>query len=965
MSYRLSHRITASAVFLISLIQFLLTAQPSVPFWDPGELTAASYMLQVPHPPGGPLFLLVGRVFSMLPISSNVGYRVNLVSVVSSAVAVFFLYLITVRVINNYRKKTPSTFWDALATFGSAAIAALGFSLSDTFWFNGVESNYFGASMVLFAAITWLMLVWNDSAETPGSGRYLILIGYLVGLSAGVHLMSVPSIVAVGMIIAFRRFIEDDVVCRRSALIFLGHVAVVLVVTVAMWSTLTSQTPPSYEETKAYDLKYLGTIGVVSLLYMAVFWRRVFNRNSFYLALAVGAVILFVAYPGIVKLLPKLLHAASSNSTASGLIVLLIVLGALGVLAFWLAKRRVGLLESAAVAVIAAVIGFTTYTTILIRANQDPPMNENQPKTFDGLLTYLNREQYGDFPIFKRRWSPEGRHRFTWTNYKSDLDFFWNYQIDHMYNRYVAWNFIGRESFEQDAGVNWKELYGIPFVLGLLGLYFHFRKNWRMASVFLVLFVIMGYLIAFYQNQQEMQPRDRDYFYCGSYMVFALWIGLGIRGLIDLLEDRLKSPGVMRQATVAVLVIGAVVVPVRMAQVNYPSHDRSRNWVPWDFAYNLLQSCTSNSILFTNGDNDTFPLWYLQDVEGIRRDIRIVNLSLVNTPWYIRQLKNEEPYGTAKVKISYTDSEIDRIGPVQWQTPQTRKIPVPPEVAREFGVTDSATLANGYMTYTMGNTVQYGGVKAVRVQDLLVMDIVEHNVWDRPVYFATTCSEDTKDGLGDYLQMEGLASRLVPQKRHAETGVDYVNEQIMRRQLFDDSTSVFSTTYRPGFRFRGLNDPKVFLDENMQMMTRNYRSTFVRLALQYLYVDRRSSDAVATLDRMEAVMPRSVNTMDFRMLFDVATLYQAAGGNDKYKIYLSEAEKGALESLRKNPNDYSSYYNPYRLLTEIYERTGQYNKAADVLEGLLKVFPRNQQLINEIQRYRKAATLVDSVLGKK
>ncbi len=964
MSYRLSHRITACAVFLISLTQFLLTAQPSVPFWDPGELTAAAFMLQVPHPPGGPLFLLVGRLFSMFPIPGNLGYRVNLVSVVASAFAVLFLYLITARVINNYRKRTPQSGWESFATIGSAVIAALAFSFSDTFWFNGVESNYFGASTFLFSAITWLMMVWNDSAEEPGSGRYLILIGYLVGLSAGVHLMSVPSIFTVGLLITFRRFIDDEAACRKSALILVGHVLVVLLVTLAMWSTLTSNTPPSYEETKAYDLRYLGTIGVVSLLYMGIFWKSVFNRNSIYLALAVGGIVLFAAYPGVVKLLPKFLHLASANSTSAGLFALVAVLAVLGYLAYWLAKRKVGLLESAAVALIAAILGFTTYTTILIRANQDPPMNENQPKTFDGLLTYLNREQYGDFPIFKRRWSPEGRHRYTWTNYKSDLDFFWNYQIDHMYNRYVEWNFIGRQSFDQDAGVNWKELYGIPFFMGLLGLYLYFRKNWRMATVFLVLFVFMGYFIAFYQNQQEMQPRDRDYFYCGSYMIFALWIGLGVRGLIDLLEERLKKPALLRQATAGILLLSALVIPVRMAQVNYPSHDRSRNWIPWDFSYNLLQSCSPNSILFTNGDNDTFPLWYLQDVEGIRRDVRIVNLSLVNTPWYIRQLKSEEPYGTAKVKISYSDAEIDRLSPVQWQT-QVRKIPVPTDVAKSFGVTDSATLANGYITYTVANSVQYGGVKAVRIQDLMVIDIVEHNAWERPIYFATTCSEDTKNGLGDYLRMEGLASRLVPQKRRAETGVDYVNEPIMHRQLFDDSTSVFSTTYRPGMRFRGLNDPRVFLDENMQLMTRNYRSTYVRLALNYIYVDHTPSEAVTTLDRMEAVMPRAVNAMDFRMLFDVATLYQTAGASTKYTEYLKEAEQGALESLRKNPNDYTSFYNPYRILTEIYERTGRYNKAADVLEGLLKVFPRNQQLMSEIQRYRRAAAVTDSILGRK
>ena len=964
MAYRAVNRITAAAVFVISILQFLVTAQPSVPFWDPGELTAAAYMLQVPHPPGGPLFLLVGRVFSMLPISGNLGFRVNLVSVVASALAVLFTYLIAVRLINNSRGGSPKTRWEAIGSFGAAAIGALAFSFSDTFWFNGVESNYFAASTFLFSVITWLMLVWYEHADEEGSGRYLILIGYLVGLSAGVHLMSIPAIVAVGMVIGLKRFVEDDEICKTSAKLFVGHAAIILAVTLLMWSSLTSNTPPSPDDSKAYDARYLMIVGVISVLYIVVFRKRLLNRSSFYLPLALGAAILFFAYPGIVKLIPKLLHALSANSTSVGLVILLLLFALFGYLAYWLAKQKVGLLETAAVAMIAAMLGFTTYTMILIRSNQDPPMNENRPATLDGLLTYLNREQYGDFPIFKRRWSPEGRHRYTWTNYKSDLDFFLTYQMDHMYNRYVEWNFIGRASYDQDAGVNWKDYFGIPFFLALAGLYFHFRKNWKLASVMLVLFVIMGYMIAFYQNQQDMQPRDRDYFYCGSYLIMTLWIALGVRGIIDLVEERLKRKDLVNGATVGVLFIAALFVPARMFQINYPSHDRSKNWVPWDFAYNILQSCEPNAILFTNGDNDTFPLWYLQDVEKVRRDVRIVNLSLVNTSWYIRQLKEEEPYGTPKVKITFPDSDIEKLGgPIPWQ-PQVRRIPVSPSVDQEFGVTDTAVLSKGYLTYTMSNTVQYGTVKAIRTQDLMVMEIVEHNVWDRPIYFASTCSEDTKIGLNDYLRLEGLASRLVPQRRPPTSTMDYIDEKTLHEELFNDSTG-FDTSYRPGLKFRGLDDPKVFLDENMSMMTRNYRSTFVRLALYYIYVQRAPVMAEATLDRMEKVMPRNVNIMDFRMLFDVANLYQAAGNNEKFKEIASEAEQAALESIKKNPNDYTSNYNPYRILAEIYDRTSQYGKAADLLEGLLKVFPRNQQLLGEIQRYRKLAAGTDTIAQPK
>jgi hypothetical protein len=580
-------------------------------------------------------------------------------------------------------------------------------------------------------------------------------------------------------------------------------------------------------------------------------------------------------------------------------------------------------------------------------------MNEDDPKTFSGLVTYLNREQYGEFPIFKRRWSGEGQHQSTWSNYSSDLDFAWRYQIDHMFNRYVFFNFIGRQSTVQDTGVNWGQLFGIPFFVALFGLYYHFKNNWKMASVFLTLFILMGYLIAFYQNQQESQPRERDYFYSGAYFVMAVWIALGMRGLVDLVGTSLARSSAARPALFGTIALGVLLIPGRMLQTNYFTHDRSKNWIPWDTAYNLLQSCLPDAILFTNGDNDTFPLWYLQDVEAVRRDIRIVNLSLVNTNWYIKQLKNLEPFGAKKVAISLSDAAIDQIQPVRWKS-RTITIPVPKQVAAKFGSTDTSVLNRGAISFTMSSTLQFGDVTAIRVQDIMVRDIIEQNAWKRPIFFAMTCSEDTKIGAGDYMRMEGFAYQLVPQKRNPDASVEFLNEPILRKCLLEDQEG-YSATYRPSFRFRGLNDKSMFLDDNQVHYIQNYRYVFARLASFYITVAKNNAMAIRTLDRMSELIPPEVVDIDYRFLYSIANLYSSAGDTKKYRALADTIELLSQKQIRTNPTDFDGYYSPYRILLDIYDKRGEYLKAAQVLEQVDSVSPGNAQVRAEIARYKGMA----------
>lgn len=981
MNYKLLRNIIGAIVFLISLVVLLMTVQPSVSFWDCGEFIAASRYLQVPHPPGTPFFLLLGRIFAMIPFVENTGLRVNHISVLSSAASILLLYLIAVMLIENYKGKKPENLLDGLGTYIAAAIGALSFSFSDTFWFNGVEAEVYAFSTFLAAFVTWLMIRWNERADGKDNEKYLLMIAYLIGLSTGVHLMSVLAIVPVVMVILFRKYLDDEKACKKTALIFLIHAGVLVLISLAMWSAQKTTTPPSPEEYQAYDSKFKMVAAGISLIFIGIFWKKIFTRNSFYMPLFIGGAALFITYPGIVKFLPALMAEIAGDSMTIEILFLVILLGLLGYAVHFSIKEKKPTLHLVAMSLIFVLIGFTTFAMVIIRSNQNPPMNENEPNQFTELVSYLNREQYGDFPIFKRRFATEPHQQVVYTGYSSDLDFFWRYQMNHMMTRYWLWNYAGRQSWDQDAGANIApfnqvgnifgkvfnihfegsvkdSLFAIPFILGLLGIYFHFKKDWKMASVFMIMFILMGYLTAFYQNQQQPQPRERDYFYVGGFFVFSIWISIAIRALVDIAQAKAKSDAFKKGAAVAVLTLGIIFVPMKMLSANYYTHDRSKNWLPWDYSYNLLQSCAPNGVLFTNGDNDTFPVWYLQDVEGIRRDVKVVNLSLLNTPWYIKQMKENDPYNVGTLKIRYSDAQIEEIRPIAWESravsipiPQNFKEGLPQDLFNTYNVSDSSVLRQGAITFQMNPTLNFGNVKAIRVQDIMVKEIVESNIWERPIYFAVTCSEDSKIGLDEYLMMEGMSYRVVPEKRKA--GIEFINEEILKKQLFSNAPS-FSKVYKPGFNYRGLNDSTIFLDENHKRMTQNYRNSFIRLALYYLNSNKKDM-TVKTLDMMDQKIPRKNVGMELGLLYEIGNLYFNAGGQKQFKEYSAEVEKQALQLLEENPGDVQSYYNPYRILIDTYEHQKEYAKLADIWQRLQTIYPNDPNVQNNIEKYRNLA----------
>lgn len=877
MDFKLLNRIFAAFVFLFATIVYVLTVQSTFSFWDCGEFIACAYTLSVPHPPGAPFFTLVGKIFSMFPTSEDIGLRVNYLSVISSSLCVLFLYLITEKVIKNW-KGIPSTTGEALLICGAAAVGALSFAFSESFWFNALETEVYAMGTFLIGLCMYLLMLWWEKADEPGSDKYLLLVAYVVGLSIGIHLLVAQCIFLAGLFFYFRRY--------------------------------------EYEP------------------------------KTFIIAIALSSIAFFIVYPGIVKKFPTLM----SGSVLIGVLAVALIL--FGV--YYARVNKNPVLSLLTLSLFLIILGYSTYASILIRADvKDLPINENTPNNIESLLSYLNREQYGQQPlILPRRYSQEPQHQAIYQNYSSDMEFMWKYQINHMFNRYWFWNYIGREGYNQNDGVDFKKLWAIPFIIGMFGLFYHFRKDWRLALIFLFMFLMMGVITALYQNQQEPQPRERDYFYVGAFMAFSLWIGVGVAGLGEIIKEKMGKVSMMAIASI-VVILSFAFVPFNMLREGYFHQNRNGNYFPYDYAYNILQSLEKDAIVITNGDNDTFPLWCLQAVYGIRTDVRIINLSLAQTDWYNLQLKNERPYGALTVPMTLSDAQLKKLQPVQWDEKKAVSFDVPltayPDSMRNMPGLPTKITVN--VPPTIRQQSQNQVITAVKANDLLLIDIIKANKWERPIYFSITVSEDNFVGLGDYLVMEGMAQRLVPFKV-TSAGSDGVNVEVMKKCIFNNPENS-SKTPQYGFRFKGLNNPNLFYNEDQTRMAQTYRTVFMRLAYSYSVDSTKTKLAEEVLDKMEKDIPRSVIEMDYRIEYDIAMLYFKLGNKPKFDDYAASIEKRAEEEIAKNPSNVQSYYNPYRILLDVYETKGDYQKALDLLNKLSAMSPGDASVRQKMESIKQ------------
>ncbi len=813
------NRIIASLVFLFSTFIYLRTVAPTTSFWDCGEFITCSYILGVPHPPGAPLYILVGRIFSMIPFVKDIGMRVNVISSLASGLTVMFAYLIIVRLIVMFKGK-PKELYDRIVLYGSGIIGTLTFAFTDSFWFNAVEAEVYAISVCFTASVFWLILVWHEKADDPSSDTYILLIAYLVGLVIGVHLLSILALPALFAVVYFRRYKKLE-------------------------------------------------------------WR------SFWIFSLISVIIFFAIYPGIVKWIPNSAYFINKKTSAEftwllfGILTILIVYG---IYRFYKDKKRIAFLFLSSFLLI--LVATSTYTAIYIRSNLNPAIDENDPENMENMVSYLNREQYGDWGTFPRRYpgilsKPEFEAKFPYSNYAThdfnkQLDFMWDYQIKKMYLRYFGWQFIGRgTTLGEDGRIveNFSPvgLLLIPFIIGMLGMYYHFKKDWKHASAILLLFFMTGLAIVIYLNQEDPQPRERDYVYVGSFLAFSIWIGLGFTAITDYLKNlSQKFPATQKLfILIACLLILLFILPVNMLSFNYESHDRSGNYVAYDYSYNILQSCEPNAILFTNGDNDTFPLWFLQYVYGIRQDVRVVNLSLLNTHWYIKQLRDEEP----RVPISLSDRLIDNLQAEYW--PKAR--PVRLEVPRDAYMRDRADMFERKelmveveeiprIEFDLKPTLEG---RAIRVQDKMILEIIRTNRFRKPIYFALTVSRDNQINLFNYLRMDGLVFKVVTYPTRDVP----LSPAHLKANLFEK------------FQYRNLNNQEVYYNENIKGLLRNYQGSFFSLA-QYYGREKMFDEMSEVLDKLNTVMPDSVIPIRKELQFEIGRMYYVADKHDKFKDIL-------------------------------------------------------------------------------
>ena len=883
------HYAFASIAFLVALITFLLTVQPTVPFWDCGEFTAAAVQQQVPHPPGAPLFLMLGKLFHLLPFGDP-GWRINLVSVVASAFTVVLLYLITVRVIRNFFTEDLGDLKNALLVYGSAFVAALTYTFTDTFWFNAVESEVYAASSLFVAIIVHLMMVWNEKADEEGSEKYLLLIAYMIGLSIGVHLLSILTIFSLVLLIYLRKY--------------------------------------------------------------------PFKTSTLLMTIGIGLVTFYVVYTLVIMKLPALFagnlpfknDAREFLVEGNGLFTLigigLLLLTGFGV--YYGKKTNHGVLSLVASSILLIVLGYSTYGHILVRANSNPPMNENKPEDFSKLVSYLGREQYGEAPSWPRRyqseqrfvnnylkygpwqrppvkvvtrkdgtrmqmpdfgnWKTDGKSRYS----SAEFAYMWDYQINQMYIRYFLWNFMGRVSDVQDAPAyspftdaktvevfNHKNGFGehfpinywaIPLILGLVGLVLHFSRDKKMATIYLILFLMTGVLAAIQQNQQNPQPRERDYFYVASFMVYAMWVGMGAFAILEKLKNNVAAVG---GGLVALLVVS----PLNLATQNWFTHSRAGNYLAFDYAYNILQSLEKDAIVFTNGDNDTFPVWYLQDVAGVRQDVRVVNLSLGQTLWYIEQLKNREPHGAKKIPLSFTDKQllVSEEDPnaltYEFGPGSMVEIPVDRATLAKF-TTDSSVIASGtFKWYFTGGSGRQGADGTpeyfIGVQHKLVRDILVQTKFERPVYFCTSIGDpsyaDEFVGLGpsqgnptapNYLRLEGMAYRVCPAPQPANNVDDaFMYDMLMKPLAFEEQY----TSQHFGLKFRNLNNKNVYYDDVRRGYIMNYRNVFYKYVRYLLTTKNDPARAGKVLKQMNDLISLDLFPLSADFELEIGRLFDMCG----------------------------------------------------------------------------------------
>ncbi len=967
--YKLFNNVFGWVSFLIAAVVYLLTIEPTVSFWDCGEFITTAFKFEVGHPPGAPLFMIVGRFFTLFGGPENAAKMVNVLSALASAATILFLFWTVTHLAKKLLvKNNEISFGQTIAIVASGLVGALTYTFSDTFWFSAVEGEVYASSSMLTALVFWAILKWEDVVDEPYANRWLIFIAYIVGLSIGVHLLNLLAIPAIVFVYYFRKY----EVTRKG--IIWALVASVALLGVIMYGII----PGFVNISSWFELVFVNSFGLP------------FDSGLFFYSALVIAALAF----GIIYTHKK--QKVIWNTVLLGIAVIL--------------------------------IGYSSFAIIIIRSSAQPPMDQNSPNNAFALLGYLNREQYGDRPLFTGQYynSPlnpskrftEGRaiysqidgkyvithHRYSanydpkftgffprmWSSmdpshaqdyaewgqikgtriqhrnergetevivkptFGENMRFFFSYQVNFMYWRYFMWNFVGRQNDIQGHGGvlhgNWlsgikfidearlgdqdnlpaslannkarNTYYFLPFLLGILGIFFQYNRGKEGKKglwVVFLLFTLTGLAIVVYLNQYPHQPRERDYAYAGSFYAFAIWIGLGVLAITETLKKYIPET----IAAGATGIIALVLVPGIMAAENWDDHDRSGRYTARDFGANYLETCKPNGVIFTNGDNDTFPLWYNQEVEGVRTDVRVCNLSYLQTDWYTNQMRRKayeseplpftlkpEQYrlGTRdavyivdnpRIKRDYVGLKeaVDFIAndnPATKLTQADNAAYIPKKVIK-FKVDKEAVIRNkvvapeDYDKIVDEIVIDLSDKSMLSKDEMMILDLLATNNWERPIYWAITVGRSKYLNLQDYFQVEGFAYRLVPIKSQSapqQLQFGRVNTKLMYDNLMNK------------FKWGGMNNPDVYLDETNTRMMTNIRNSFNRLATVLISEGKKDS-AIAVIDRCNELIPHEIVPYEY-FAMNLADSYFKAGATDK--------GVEMIEKAFENFDDELSYY---------------------------------------------------------
>lgn len=984
------------ALFLVSLAVYTITMEETASFWDCGEFIAVSYKLMVPHPPGAPFFLLINRLFSFLAFGDvlKVAWWINFQSAFMSALTILFLYwtivMLGMKIIKP--KKEGYSLKDKILLFGSAAVGALAYTFSDTFWFSAVEAEVYAMSSAITALVFWAILKWEYIEDNAASNRWLIMIAYIIGLSIGVHLENLLCLPALAMIYYYK--------------------------------------------------KYPNTISIKgTIIAMAIGG-----------AIILGVIIIVIpGLPSIAFVFDKIfVNTFGTSFGTGGLFFSFTLVATLAYGIYFTQQKSMVTLNNVLLGIAFILVGYMSYTLVLVRSNQYTPINENAPDDLLGYVSYLKREQYGDRPLlygptydaqhvntkedgdkyreatrngkdyyevydqktkaeyaskdmmlFPRLYSKTGHHPQLYREWAgieagkkptfgNNLFYFFRYQIGHMYLRYFMWNFAGRESDEKDAGYmkpwdNMEELpellsenkartnfYFLPLILGLLGVFFHYKRDQKSFWVVMIMFLTLGVALVVYLNSPPVEPRERDYIYAASFYAFAIWIGFGALAVAEFLSEKMGKNGVI------VGIALSMIIPILMASDGWSGHNRSNRFHSVDQARNTLASCAPNAILFTGGDNDTFPLWYVQNVEGFRTDVRVAVLSYFSTGWYLDQMKQKQyesmPLPLSISRQNYREGKNDYIPLVEDERAQNgvnlkaylasveADNPVT-QVGLQGGQTTAKLLSRVFILDVDSAAVINSGIipkgmegrlkpkMAWRLKndktyifknELALLDLIATNNWERPIYFNNTSANTINMDLRSYLFLEGMSYRLLPIQANTFGEVGEVNTEIMLRNI-------------EKFAFRGMQDESVYYDDEYRKFGANTRNNVYRLS-EKLYIDGLAQEddekiklSKEKLDWILEKVPDTTIPYSF---------YSPKYMELYYKLGAKQQGDDIFETLLRRSQENVIYYSKTGKGTESVAR-----RSLIVLQQMAQIFEANLKIVNE-RLSERASSSIDPLTGE-